>query len=392
MNTEANNHHDVIIVGARVAGAATAMLLAQHGLDVLCVERSTEGSDTLSTHALVPTGVRILRSWGLMESVQEAETPDIERVGYHYDVGGGIERLDFRFDAASRLSAPRRTVIDPILVGAARAAGAEFRFETKVVEILQDRGRVEGVKIADDDGEQYLTARVVVGADGGRSLVARSVNAGFTFTGRYASASVIGYFGEWDEPAYDTYFSDDATVGAIATNDRTVCAFAMVSQRRFQAEIRRDTAAGFWNVVEQVSPGFASELRARPQGSRFRSFPGHHGYTRTGGGAGWLLVGDAGAFADPVTSHGMTSALRDAMAAGRFITELFNGRSEAACWGDYTRQRDHIAHGLIATADPMISYRHPMAQVQEAHKKMAAVLRSEAQLIADNFDLPAVAA
>ena len=79
--------HDVVIVGARPAGAATAMLLARRGLDVLVVDRAEFGSDTVSTHALMRAGVLQLRRWGLLDAVVDAGTPPVRRTSFHYEDG-----------------------------------------------------------------------------------------------------------------------------------------------------------------------------------------------------------------------------------------------------------------------------------------------------------------
>src|SRR5206468_10109150 len=75
--SEQTTRHDVVVVGARAAGAATAMLLAGAGLDVLVVDRSRYGADTLSTHALMRAGVAQLHRWGLLDAVVRAGTPPV---------------------------------------------------------------------------------------------------------------------------------------------------------------------------------------------------------------------------------------------------------------------------------------------------------------------------
>src|SRR5215467_2185074 len=117
--------YDVIVVGARVAGAATAMLLARHGLRVLCVDRATFPSDTLSTHQIQLPGVAKLKRWGLLDAVA-AHTPPTREV--RFDMGDVV--LEGRFppyDGVDAIYGPRRILLDKILVDAARASGAELR-------------------------------------------------------------------------------------------------------------------------------------------------------------------------------------------------------------------------------------------------------------------------
>src|SRR5712691_8583634 len=123
---------DVVVVGGRAAGASTAMLLARAGMRVLCVERTRLGSDTLSTHALMRAGTLLLAKWGLLDSVIDAGTPAVQRTLFHY----GAESVPVSIRPAAgvdALYAPRRTLIDRLLVGAAVAAGATFRFGCSVV-------------------------------------------------------------------------------------------------------------------------------------------------------------------------------------------------------------------------------------------------------------------
>jgi choline dehydrogenase-like flavoprotein len=77
-------HADVVVVGARLAGAATAMLLARRGLRVVVLERGTYGSDTLSTHAFMKTGVIQLQRWGLLDRVVASGVPALRRTTIHY--------------------------------------------------------------------------------------------------------------------------------------------------------------------------------------------------------------------------------------------------------------------------------------------------------------------
>ena len=118
------DRYDVVIAGARCAGASTAMLLARQGLRVLVVDPASRGSDTLSTHALMRAGVLQLHRWGLLEAIRAAETPAIPKTSFHY----GDETIEVSIkerDGVDALYAPRRTVLDSVLVDAAVAAGAD---------------------------------------------------------------------------------------------------------------------------------------------------------------------------------------------------------------------------------------------------------------------------
>src|SRR5262245_16251873 len=129
--------YDVIVVGARVAGASTAMLLARQGLRVLVVDRDRYGADTLSTHALMRGSVFLLSRWGVLDRVMEAGTPPIRQTRFDY----GSESVTVNIKPSSgveALYAPRRTVLDRMLADAAEAAGAEIRYGLSVIGMLRD--------------------------------------------------------------------------------------------------------------------------------------------------------------------------------------------------------------------------------------------------------------
>jgi 2-polyprenyl-6-methoxyphenol hydroxylase-like FAD-dependent oxidoreductase len=158
--------YDAIIVGARCAGAPTAMLLARKGYRVLLVDRATFPSDTMSTHIIHPPGISALKRWGLLDRLASTGCPPI--AGYSFDFGpiriAGSLRPD---DGVATAYCPRRTVLDYLLVEAAVAAGAELRERFTVEEVLIESGHVTGVRGHTAGGATVTErARVVVGADG----------------------------------------------------------------------------------------------------------------------------------------------------------------------------------------------------------------------------------
>ena len=174
MNTRTGHHYDVIVVGARAAGAATSMLLARQGHRVLVVDRARAGSDTLSTHALMKPGLLQLHRWGLLDRIVAAGTPAIRTSTFHF--GPETLRLATKPVAGvDALYAPRRTLLDPLLADAAMEAGAVVHFDTTVSGVLYDpSGRVVGIDARDADGMPFrATGRIVIGADGVTSRTAR---------------------------------------------------------------------------------------------------------------------------------------------------------------------------------------------------------------------------
>ena len=152
---------------ARVAGAATAMLLARLGHDVVVVDQASFPSDTVSTHAIARSGVVQLRRWGLLEAVLDSGAPAIRQVTFH--AGGESVSRTIRHKAGVDLVvAPRRYVLDTIIAAAAQRAGADVRTGVTVTGVQRDgRGRVTGIYGHDRAGAAIdLGARYVIGADG----------------------------------------------------------------------------------------------------------------------------------------------------------------------------------------------------------------------------------
>src|SRR5262249_27426044 len=170
---------DVVVVGGRIAGASTALLLARAGARVALIERAEYGSDTLSTHGLMRAGVLQLSRWGLLDDVVAAGTPPIRRTTFHYAGGEAVQVSIPASAGGDALYAPRRYLLDRILVDAAAEAGVTVRHETAVTALLHDdSGRVCGVRTQDRAGRATdLRAAITVGADGVRSAVAKHVGA-----------------------------------------------------------------------------------------------------------------------------------------------------------------------------------------------------------------------
>jgi flavin-dependent dehydrogenase len=168
---------DVIVIGARVAGSSTAMLLARKGPGRAGGRPASFPSDMLSTHQIQVPGVARLHRWGLLDKVIASGAPPARAV--RFDVGFAVLSGHFpAFGEVDAVYSPRRTVLDALLVDAARQAGTEVREGFTVEEIISVDGRVQGIRGRDSDGAPVTeTARLVIGADGKRSLLAGAVDA-----------------------------------------------------------------------------------------------------------------------------------------------------------------------------------------------------------------------
>src|SRR5947209_6744110 len=135
--TGADGAHEVVVVGARCAGAATAMLLARQGIDVLLIDRAEFPSDTLSTHAISRGGVVQLSRWGLLDRVVASGAPPIRTVSFINPAGTLNLPVKDR-SGVDHLLAPRRYVLDMIMLEAARSAGVSVRTGVNVTGTLMD--------------------------------------------------------------------------------------------------------------------------------------------------------------------------------------------------------------------------------------------------------------
>ena len=329
-----HRHHDVIVVGARAAGAATALLLARRGVDVLAVDRTRYGSDTLSTHVLLRGAVLQLARWGLLADVVAAGTPPVRRTTFRY--GGQVVPVAVRAaHGVDALYAPRRTLLDRILIDAAVRAGATVRFGVTATGVRRDAsGRVAGVALRDADGRRIeRRARYVIGADGLRSMVATSVGAPLERRGRSASSTVYGYWSGVDTDGFEWNFRPEAVSGAIPTNGGETCIFVSAPPRRVGPG-GLDTLT---HIVRRSSPELAARLDTAPAPSGVRTFVGQRGHLRRPWGAGWALVGDAGYFKDPLSTHGLTDALRDAEFLATAVLDALEGVDERDALAGYHR-------------------------------------------------------
>jgi 2-polyprenyl-6-methoxyphenol hydroxylase-like FAD-dependent oxidoreductase len=372
-----NGAFHIVVVGARCAGAATAMLLARKGLRVLVVDSGREGSDTLSTHALMRGGVMQLARWGVLDAVKAAGTPTVRTTSFHYQE----EVLEVAIKPQAEvdgLYAPRRTVLDRLLVDAARQAGVELRFGARVQGLVRAAdGRVTGVVTRTEDGEvTEVRAELVIGADGMRSNVAKLVEAPVYRQGKHAAFSIFGYWAETGLEGYHWHYAPGVSVGTIATNDGEVCAFAAAPSERFEREARHDVEACYQRVLEECSPKLAATLARGRMVGALRAFPGQAGFFRQSHGPGWALVGDAGYFKDPITAHGITDALIDAEALAQAV---MRGGEDALA--DYQRVRDERAVGLFEVTDQVASFDWDMQSVRELHKTLSKEMKREGELV-----------
>ena len=349
--TARNSHYDVVIAGARCAGAATALLLARQGARVLLLDRSRYGTDTLSTHALTRGAVLQLHRWGLLPRIIAAGTPAIRSAAFHLPGADTVVEIRPKY-GVDGLYAPRRTVLDAILADAAREAGADVRFGTSVTGLRRGRtGRVTGITGRAGAARLEVGADLVVGADGRRSAVARYAGARAAHVAPASSGLIYRYFRDDATNGYHWYFTPGSAAGVIPTNGGLACVFAATSTERLRGELDGGAEAGLRRILTRAAPGLADRFDHHGAAGPPRVFPGLTGYLRDAAGPGWALVGDAGYFKDPITAHGITDALRDAEILARVVV---SGGPDAV--GRYQAERDELSLRLFRVTGRIASF------------------------------------
>jgi flavin-dependent dehydrogenase len=374
------HYYDAIVVGARAAGAATAMLLARQGQRVLVVDRGRYGADTLSTHGLMRAGVLQLHRWGLIDRVIDAGTPPIRRTTFTYGTHQVVITIKPSF-GVDALYAPRRTVLDPILVDAAAEAGAELRYGVTVTDVSRDdRGRVTGILGHDEDGRPLaFDAGIVIGADGVRSTIARRVGAPIERAGTGATAVVYGYWSDLDADGYEWIYRPGSMAGIIPTNDGQACVFAGSTPNRLGAG-GIDALRG---ILAEASPEVSARVAAATAPQGVRRFAGLPGFLRRPWGPGWALVGDAGYWKDPISVHGLTDALRDAeLLARAIVSSEPDGPDRSEALAEYQATRDRLSRPLFDVVDVIAAQRWTEGEISDLLIQLSSAMAAEVEALA----------
>ena len=354
---------DVIVVGARCAGSPTAMLLARKGYRVLVVDKATFPSDVISTLVIHPHGVECLERWGLLDQVVDSGCPPIHT--YVFDFGA-LTIAGSPGTAGSPVAyAPRRFVLDEVLVRAAAAAGAEVREGAIVEDVVIEDGRVVGITGHRKTGGSFTErAAIVIGADGRYSRVADAVSAA---TYHEKPTVLASYYSYWSnlpmDGRFETYVRPNRGFAALPTHDDRTLVIAGWPYAEFEAN-KRDLEASYRRVFE-LAPSFAERLRGAKQEDRLfgATVPN---FFRKPYGPGWVLVGDAGYIKDPITAQGITDAFHDAERCAAALDLALSGTSSFEdAFADYQRDRDDYALPRFDMTWQIATLAPPPAELQQ---------------------------
>jgi 2-polyprenyl-6-methoxyphenol hydroxylase-like FAD-dependent oxidoreductase len=333
---------DVIVIGSRAAGAATALLLARDGLRVIAVDRAHFPSDTLSSHQLQLPGAACLLRWGLLERLTATGVPPTREL--RFDPGPAVLRTTIsEYDGVAAMYSPRRTVLDALLVDAARESGAEVIEGFDAGDFVMDAGRVTGVRGRLRSGpvgaERTLTAPLVIGADGKHSTTAKAVGAREYHRAPAQSAACYAYWDGLDVAGGEMYARDRRMVGAWPTNDGLTVTFVGLPANDFDA-FRADSQAAVLASLD-LAGDLGERARSATRVEQIRATNDLPHLFRTPGGPGWALVGDAGLVMDPITGQGIGHALQDAESLAEAVTAGLGGAQPLdQALASYGRRRD----------------------------------------------------
>ena len=336
--------YDAIVVGARCAGSPTAMLLARKGYKVLVVDRATFPSDTVSTHLIHPPGLDALQRWGLLDRVRATGCPPIAEYRFDMEAFSIVGTPGFAHQPSSY--GPRRTILDKILVDAASEAGAELREGFAVEDILIEDGRVIGIR-GSAGGKSYTErARIVVGADGIASRVARAVGAE---SYQEKPRLLAGYYSYWSGlpmSGFEAYDRGNRSWAAWPTNDDLTLVIAGWPYAEFDTN-KHDIEGSFLDALNRA-PAFAERLRAGKREDRFYGMAVPN-FFRKSYGPGWALVGDAGYNKDFITAQGISDAFHQAERCADALDASFSGLRpfDSAMQEAQTRRDDRALQGGI---------------------------------------------
>ena len=355
--------YDAIVVGARCAGSPTAMLLARKGYRVLVVDRASFPSDTVSTHVIHAPGVAALDRWGLLGGLVATGCPPVET--YSYDFGPfTIKGTAHPADGHTAGYAPRRTVLDHLLVEGASVAGVEVRERFTVEDLVIEDGTVVGIRGHGEGGATVTErARVVIGADGRNSPIAKALRVEAYHTKPELQWSFYSYWSDLPVDGMEIFIRPDRGWAAAPTNDdltMLVVGWPYAEASAYKADVE----ANYLKTLE-LAPAFADRMRGATRQEKFAGGAVPN-YFRQPYGPGWVLVGDAGYNKDPITAQGISDAYRDAEAVTAALDDVFSGRRAFAdALADFQRARDEHALPIYEFTTQLATLEPPPPETQQ---------------------------
>lgn len=351
--TRRPDSYDVIVVGARCAGSPLAALLARQGVRVAVIERASFPRDTLSSHIFETDALTFLARLGVIDRLRATGAPLVGRTDTRVEDVELSMDLPLRAGDVGGMASVRRTLLDPILAEAAESAGADLYAPATVTGLLEDRGRIVGVRVAGRDREAELRAQLVVGADGRHSTVAKLCGARRYNVTPNRRLAYWAYFEGADmgsEPTFLTHRWGDRFVLAIPTDSGLYQVLVWPEMSELE-EFRVDPDAAFIAHARSCEP-IADALAGARQVGKIQGAVRWEGFFREASGPGWVLSGDAGHFKSPAPGRGIGDAFLQADSLARALLGALGGsdqdRDEAMARWERRRNREFAEHYWLA--------------------------------------------
>ena len=356
--------YDAIVVGARCAGSPTAMLLARRGYRVLLIDAARFPSDTVSTHFIWPPGVACLQRWGLRERIVATNCPAVRSVSLdlgEYTLSGELPPID----GVAECYAPRRTVLDKLLLDAAAEAGAEVREGFAVTGLTESDGRVTGIRGRGRDGAEITeAATLVIGADGYNSLVARAVRAEEYDVRPILTCVHYGYWSDVAPHPAAIHPRERRTIISYPTNDGLTMTIVVAPREEF-AQTRADPDGCMQQGLAMVAD-LAELFAGRRYIETLRGTGAIPNFFRKPFGPGWALVGDAGYHKDPILGQGISDAFQSVEWLVEAIDQgLAGGRPLADALAGYQRRRDEHFKPMYDLCMDLATLEPPPAEMMD---------------------------
>jgi len=318
------NQYDVIIVGGSVAGASTAMLLARRGYHVLLLDKQIFPRDTNSTHFIWPRGFSYLKRWGIADELTTkvpcCREMNLNIEGINLTGSVPIDDLKQRFthlhgDAdylTDQYMGPRRHFLDHILINNAEKSGAKVHQGCNFEEVIMENNRVIGVRYKNANNTHYKAyAKIVIGADGRYSKVAKQVGAEIIDYRALSTFAYYGYFSGITQPQLDIHKKGRLGTAIYPTMDDTQMVL-VYGPNAWWDDFRKNTEQNFYATYDYCDPEMGEKIRAGKREEKFKACGSMSAFKRQLFGQGWVLIGDACSFKDQVSAMGITHAFRDA--------------------------------------------------------------------------------
>lgn len=322
--------YDAIIIGARVAGSILASLLGDGDHRVLLLDRASFPSDTLSTHFFRAPALRAFERIGVREQV-EATAP---RLTVNFNAVDGTvfpEAVD-RPDDFPYYLCVRRITLDEILVSRARVTeGVELREQAVATDLLWEGGRCVGVAWKEGKERCQARARVVVGADGVRSFLARKVRSQPEHEEPVRRAMYYAYYQgipPEDGPAAEFHYRGNQLAYCFPTDANLTLLAGSVPIEQFD-EFKRDPESQLKQLLDSMS-ALAPRLRHAVREGPLRGTGSIPGYLRVPYGPGWVLVGDSGIVMDPWSGQGIDQGATAAVILAEHLCSFLLAEAD---WG-----------------------------------------------------------